>query len=383
MPPHRQCLYVGSNLKIPDMKIALIATIIFLTSSFSYGQFFEGKLTFKIEFDIKSQKIGEFEITKEKVIEKMRSDGEYFDTIIINLKEGNYIKKDNSSSERIIIYKSDLNKIFSFQKDSEYEIITDASKYNAFDINNKEPQITKIDSIKIINGIKCNLIQLSWDKLGKEYYFYNSDIAKIDSKLFKKHNYEYFNAVVKETNSYPIEIVKTVNNFVSMKMTLVSISEEKVSEEIFDIEKIKSQKTSHSQNKSTNWSSFKDDKIGYTVEYPEIWIPQGGKGGFMCGLKSGFGNSEFTIWWSEVNDSERIDMLFKDDGLYEGYHKIEKPILINGLNGVYYLRTHKKKPNEYHESVVFKTKSTWYKISNSGVKNDWFEHFYQSFKLIK
>ena len=364
------------------MKRILFVVFAILTCSLTFGQSFEGKLTYKVEFDFKTQKIGDFEITKEQVIEKMKTDGEYFDTIIVTLKEGNYIKEDNSSLENRYIYKSDDNKIYFFQKDSEYEFIIDANKYNATNIQ-LEPQVEMIDSLKLVNGINCKMIKLSWDQLGEEYYFYNSEIAKVDAILFKNHNYEYFNTVVEKTNSYPLEIIKKVGDFSSIKMTLVSISEENISDELFDIEKIKSQKSSQFQNQTTAWSLFKDKKIGYTVEYPENWIPEGGKGGFMCGLKSGFANSEFTIWWSEVSDLERIDMLFNNDGLYDGYDVIEKPININGLDGVYYLYTIKERPNEYHESIVLKTETTWYSISNSGVKNNWFEHFYKSFKLLK
>lgn len=365
------------------MKKILYAIFATLTYSLMFGQSFEGKLTYSVDFEIKDQKFGDFKITKEQVIEKMKNDGEYFDTLTVTLKGGNYIKKDNSKTENLIIYKSSVNKIYSFQKDSEYESITDANKYNALNIDFKKPKAEKIDSLKSVNGINCKLVKLSWDNIGKEYYFFNSKTAKLDPKLFEKHNYEYFNTVVKSTNSYPLEIIKIVNNFITIKMTLTSISEENVNDELFDIEKIKSKKSSYFKTKTTTWSLFKDRKIGYTVEYPKSWISKGGKGGFMCGLKSGFENSEFTITWSKVSNSERIDMLFNNNGLYEGYDVIEKPILINGLNGIYYLWTHKEKPNEYHETLVLKTKNTWYNISNSGVRNNWFKHFYESFKLIK
>ncbi len=75
-------------------------------------------------------------------------------------------------------------------------------------LNLKEPKIEKIDSLKVINGNNCNLIKLTWGKLGEEYYFYNSEIAKLDSGNFKNHNYEYFNAIVDISKSYPLEIVK-------------------------------------------------------------------------------------------------------------------------------------------------------------------------------
>ncbi|MBL4624002.1 MAG: hypothetical protein JKY42_02500 [Flavobacteriales bacterium] len=365
------------------MKRALFGLFAVLICSLTSAQYFEGKLTYKVEFDIKQMTIGEMVITREDIIEKMTKNGEYFDTVTVTLKGGNYIKEDNSSLEKRLIYKSDVNKIFVFQKDSEHEFIIDANKYDAYNSGFNGVTVEMIDSTKTIGDINCSLLKLSCGKSGESYYFYNSEIAKLDPKLFKDHNYEYFNTVVGKTNSYPLEVVEIVNNFASTKMTLVSISEEKVSDDLFNIEKIKAQKSSYFQNRKTNWSLFKDEELGYTLEYPENWIPQGGKGGFMCGEKSGFGNSEFTIWWSDLNNSERIDLLFNENGLYEGYDVIEKRINIDGIEWVYSLRTHKDKPSEYYESIVLKTKSKWYKITNSGVQNNWFEHFYNSFKLIK
>lgn len=363
------------------MKNKLSVVIAFLAYTLSFGQSFEGKLTYNVEFDIKTQKIGNFEITKDEVIEKLKKEGEYFDTVTVTLKGGNYIKEDNSESEKRIIYRSDLNKIYTFNNGYGEEVETDAKRYNTLNIF-KEPKIEKLDSIKNINGIECNLLKLSWNNFGEEYYFYNSNVGRLDPKLFKNHNYEYFNIVVENTNAYPLEIVKKISNFISVKMTLQSISEEKVNDELFDINKIKARKLSYQEN-NTKWKTFRDDKIGYVLEYPEKWIPDGGKGGFMCGLKSGYANAEFSIIWSEVDNSERIDMFFNEEGLYEGYNSIEKEININGINGVYYLRTHEEKPDEYYESIILKTKSTWYSISNSGTKNNLFEHFYKSFKLTK
>ena len=217
------------------MNKTLFAILTLLISSTAFGQSFEGKLTYKVEFDIKTQKMGGFEIKKEQVIEKMKSEGEYFDTIVVTIKDGNYIKEINSSSKKKIIYKSELNKIFTLQNNFEYVVITDASKYNSMNIKTEEPKINKNDSTVNVNGNECQLLKLSWGKLGEEYYFFNSNVAKVNPVLFRNHNYEYFNEILKVTNSYPLQIVKTINNFISIKMILVAISEEKVSDSVFKL----------------------------------------------------------------------------------------------------------------------------------------------------
>ncbi len=226
------------------MKKTIVGILAMMICTLSFGQSFEGKLTYKVEFDIKPQKIENFE---KLVIEKMKEEGAYFDRVTITLKGGDYIKEDNSTTEKRIIYKSDVNKIYNFQNDFDHVMITDANKRNALDLQFKEPKIEEIDSLKVINGHDCRLVKLSWDKLGEEYYYYNAEVAKLDAELFKEHNYEYFNTVVGITNSYPLEIVKTLSNFVSLKMTLVSVSEEKIEDALFELPKFKKAKKDYAE----------------------------------------------------------------------------------------------------------------------------------------
>lgn len=219
------------------MKKILLGICTILIYSISFGQSFEGKLIYKVEFDIKTKKIGNFEIKKEQVIEKMKKDGNYFDSITVTIKNGNYVKEDNSNAKKRIIYKTDLNKIYTFQKDFDHVVITDAIKHYSMNLNLKEPKIEQIDSLKVINGNKCKLIKLNWDKLGEEYYFYNSEIVKLDSEKFKNHNYEYFNAIINISKSYPLEIVKKVSDLISIKMTLLTMEEIKIDDTLFELPK--------------------------------------------------------------------------------------------------------------------------------------------------
>ncbi len=133
----------------------------------------------------------------------------------------------------------------------------------------------------------------------------------------------------------------------------------------------------------TQWKLYEDKEIGYSVKYPGDWVAKGAKGGFICGKESGFINAEWTIWISDPKDTERVDFIFNNDGLYDGYDIVEKPITINGVSGIHSTITHKEKPNEYVEFIVIKTKSLWFQIENAGVKDKNFEVFYTSFKLIK
>lgn len=213
----------------------IFTALLIFCFSISHGQSFEGTLTYKVEFNIKAQKIGNFEITKEQVIQKMKSDGEYFDQVIVTIKEGNYEKTDNSDVQKRIVYKADVNKVYTFQKDFEYVVITDASKTNLMKLDLPEPSFEKIDTTKVIYGHTCSMLKLAWDKIGTEIYYYDKEFLKIDPSLFKNHNYEYLNEVIKLTNSYPMEIMKILSDFITIRMTLVNVSEKEIDDSHFNL----------------------------------------------------------------------------------------------------------------------------------------------------
>ena len=57
----------------------------------------------------------------------------------------------------------------------------------------------------------------------------------IDPKLFQNHNYEYLNEVLKVTNSYPMEIVKTMSDFITIRMTLVHVAQGNIDDAHFKL----------------------------------------------------------------------------------------------------------------------------------------------------
>ena len=221
------------------MKHTLLAIVALFTCSLSFGQSFEGRLVYKVELEMETRKFGGIEITKEQVIEKMKKEGEYFDSLTVTIKQGNYLKEDNSRLQKRIIYKADANKIYTLEKDFEYVLITNAANYNARNISLQAPEVEQIDSLKTINGYACKLVTLSWGSLSEEQYFYTTEVAALNPELFKNHNYEYFNTLIATTGAYPLEIVKKVNGFMTIRMTLVTVSEGKVDDEMFALPKLK------------------------------------------------------------------------------------------------------------------------------------------------
>ncbi|MEP0262727.1 hypothetical protein [Dokdonia sp.] len=208
----------------------ILILIISLFTSLIYGQSFEGKLTYKIEFEINMEGISENDM-----INHMKKSGEYFDTLVINIKKGNYEKLVNSANSKRIVYRPDSNKIYNFDSGFEYVLITNAKKYGATIIDFEKPKIIQNDSIVSILGKKCNSITFSWGNLGEETYFYNDSFLKINPELFQEHNFEYLNEVLNLTKSYPTQIIKSLNDFIKIKMILVDYSEEKIDDSSFEI----------------------------------------------------------------------------------------------------------------------------------------------------
>ena len=106
-------------------------------------------------------------------------------------------------------------------------------------MNFPEPDLVNVDSIKFINGIPCDILKLSWENLGEEWYFFNKETAVIEPSLYADHNYEYLNKVLSSTGSYPLEMVKSMNNVMSIRMTLVSIEGGELSDDLFSIPELK------------------------------------------------------------------------------------------------------------------------------------------------
>ena len=114
-----------------------------------------------------------------------------------------------------------------------------ASKVSISKIEFPEPEIFNGDTLKTINGIACQAMVVRWGGLGDEWYFYNENTAVVNADLFRQHQFEYLDVILKATGSYPLEISKSINNFITVNMRLVSIEETAVADSEFDIPALK------------------------------------------------------------------------------------------------------------------------------------------------
>ena len=219
------------------MRQFLTTTILF-TTLISFGQSYEGTLTYVADFKV-SEKLVKMGITKQTLLDKMKSEGSWSDTIRTSYnKHGDYYTLRNTSPKSWSIYKTGNNKIYAMQDGEASDIcaVTDAVDLE-FTITGKTPTAEKLDSIVIIDGVSCSLVRITW-KSGTYDYYYNQTKFTVDGSLFAKHTYDGWAGFLKIANALPIRIVKTTKGMMSLTMTLISSKTDVVDEKLFSIPKL-------------------------------------------------------------------------------------------------------------------------------------------------
>ncbi len=218
------------------MKKFLLLVIVVTIKLSGFSQSFEGTLTYKVTFEF-SQKISQ-EI-KDKTFEHLQNNGEYYDTLFITIKHADYLKIDNAPNGKKTIYNAAQNKLYFFTKGSKIVMTTSADLPYPPHINLPDPKIEYGNSTIQIGAYECNYISLAWEGTGKEIYYYNPSIASINPELFKDHDYEYLSLILEKTKAYPIKMVKSLNNFMTISMELVSIDDSKIENDFSRVPRLK------------------------------------------------------------------------------------------------------------------------------------------------
>ncbi len=217
-------------LKIKTL-LVVCATFMFNQSN---AQNFEGSITYVLDFEL-SEKMTSAGLTKAVMLEKLKSEHLWWDSITTTYKGGNmYSSLGNSGSWSV--YRADSNKIFTFQKIDSANIceVNDASIDLEFTMTGKMPRIIPKDTIVMINNIACQLIRVKW-KTGTYDYYFNKEQFKIDPALFSKHVYDGWAEFTKLSGCLPIKIVKTTKGIMSVSMTMVNAKAGKVDDKLFTI----------------------------------------------------------------------------------------------------------------------------------------------------
>src|SRR5436190_1201682 len=126
------------------MKQILLALFL-LSTGLSSGQSFEGTLTYISHLEV-SESLIKMGMTKEMLLDKMKQDGTWADTIRTSYKQGNYYTLLNNNPKSWTIYKAETNEIYSLQDASDICTVTDASIDLEFTMTGKMPTVQKLDT---------------------------------------------------------------------------------------------------------------------------------------------------------------------------------------------------------------------------------------------
>lgn len=198
------------------------------------AQSFEGSISYVLDFEL-SEKMSSAGITKAVMLEKLKSEHLWWDTITTTYKAGNMYSSLGSSGSWSV-YRADSNKIFTFQNIDSADIceVNDASIDLEYTMTGKMPRIIPKDTVVTINNIQCQLIRVKW-KTGYYDYYFNKEHFKIDPALFSKHTYDGWAEFTKLSGCLPIKIVKTTKGIMSVSMTMISSKTYKAEDKIFTI----------------------------------------------------------------------------------------------------------------------------------------------------
>ena len=221
-------------MKTNKTLVLLLISFFALRSAFS--QNFEGTLSYSVKMEV-SEKMQKYGVTKEILIEKMRKEGTWADTIFISYKNGNYIQQMGINKFAWSVYSVDSNKLYSFQKGSDICTVINTSIDLEEEMFGTPPKISLLDTSVVINDLECSIVRVKW-KSGYYDYYFNTLKNPISPEFYKLYKYDGWYEYLKIAKSLPIRIVKSNKGMMTITMTLVNTSLHNVNDDLFKIPKL-------------------------------------------------------------------------------------------------------------------------------------------------
>lgn len=221
----------------------LLSFVLLLFASNLSAQHFSGLLKYRVsKIQNYSMKIdfSNGDVTVHE-IDLPETEYDHRDTIEVHVHGGNYRLSGINKEQSHVIYEAASKSAYIFKHDSERVEITDVRKsYGTMDPISTpalKPDFIMSDSIRLINGIACNLLILDFGFFGSEEYWYNSEFYPMDHRLLRGHKSEYLYQILKVTKSLPIEFSKFdgCSDIHKVTFSLFSAEEEELPEELFSI----------------------------------------------------------------------------------------------------------------------------------------------------
>lgn len=182
-----------------------------------HSQSFEGMLVYSVNYESKSSNV-----TSDQLNSLMGTKQWYA------IKEGNYKSVFNGNFIKLQIYRNDENRNYNLTAKS------DTLYYENYNVNKDKPLSYEIKKNQdTIMGISCDLIIVKTEK-SKTLFYFNSDY-KVNSELFKEHNYGNWHYIISKTKALPLKIVTETAQFI-MTSVATEITPMKLNDNVFEIQ---------------------------------------------------------------------------------------------------------------------------------------------------
>ncbi len=213
------------------IKNLFLVSLFFTFSLVTYGQNFEGSITYKLETQNPNP-----EMISEEDFQKMLKEtfGER-GYIVQNYfyKGSNYISEMDVGKEvGFMAYNSEDGLLYSWQKDAETAVTLDSKKFM-----DEFVEILESEETETILDILCSSIIVK-SKFGEMKIWYNKDQFKMDPKLYEEHKYGHWNEILKRIECLPLKIEQK-GLMGQLTQTAIEFKAEAVEDSKFAIPKFK------------------------------------------------------------------------------------------------------------------------------------------------
>jgi len=209
----------------------LCILLLTFTVSISYGQTFEGWITYKMEALNPNPKMIPDSTWQKGIKEQFGERGHIIQKYFY--KKDKYISEMDAGKETgFQAYNSKDKLLYSWQLDSDTAITVDSKKYL-----DELVEIKDSEAVDTIMGISCKSIIVK-SKMGQMTLWYNSDYFKMDASLYKGHKYGHWEQILKKIGCLPLKMEQ--KGFMThIVQTATDFKEEPINDNQFTIPKFK------------------------------------------------------------------------------------------------------------------------------------------------
>jgi hypothetical protein len=210
---------------------SLLITLLVATSATSFGQIFEGWITYKMEMGSPNTAMFPDSVWQQMLEEQLGERGYGLQKCYYK-KDKYRTEIDAGKDQGIQIFNPKNHLLYSWELDGDTATTIDTRKYV-----DKFKEFLASDLTDTIMGIPCKSIILK-SSMGKMTVWYNSDYLKIAPATYKNHEYGHWAKILEKTGCLPLKIEQNVF-MIKMTQTAIEYKETPLNDKLFELPKFK------------------------------------------------------------------------------------------------------------------------------------------------